>query len=55
MACACGHNKTTTTLVCNVCNRQSTIRHKKDVDPLEHAISITKKCNKCESIDWRVL
>jgi hypothetical protein len=54
MACACGHNKTTTTMICNVCNRQMDLRHKKDVNPVEWAIKVNRKCSKCESVDWSI-
>lgn len=54
MACACGHNKTTTKMICNVCSRQMDLRHKKDVNAIEHAQKINRKCTKCESIDWSI-
>lgn len=55
MACACGHNKTNTTLKCNVCGRQMDLRHKKDVGAVEWATQVNRKCSKCESVDWSIL
>lgn len=55
MSCASCERKTSTHLVCNVCNRQLDIRHPKTKGAIQHAIDTGRKCSKCNNQDWRIL
>lgn len=55
MSCAACERKTSTHLVCNVCNRQLDIRHPKTKDAIQHAIDTNRVCSKCNNQDWRIL
>ena len=55
MSCAHCANKQLTLLVCTNCGTMIRLRHFKDSEPLEVAISQGKICQNCGAKEFRVL